>query len=159
MLGQADANARLQDRRSPRVTIRAGPASSNCGRFSGCAIAPTSCRALSRGSCVSVSSVITYFTLGSSVDVADDQREASPGSTAQQRIQIAELAALALMAHPEPSLRIPAARPMQQIERCRAGDPFCAAILAIQSSIPSRASCSSGASVGNDSWCCVAENR
>ena len=31
--------------------------------FSGCAIAPTNCHAESRGSCVSVSRVITYFTL------------------------------------------------------------------------------------------------
>ena len=34
-------------------------------RFSGCAIAPTNCRAESRGSCVSVSSVMTYFTFES----------------------------------------------------------------------------------------------
>src|SRR3990172_6573643 len=36
---------------------------SYCARFSGCAMAPTSCHAALRGSCVSVSRVITYFTL------------------------------------------------------------------------------------------------
>ena len=55
---------------------RARCASSKRGRFSGCAIVPTSWRAASRGSCVSVSSVITYRTPARPAMSADDAREA-----------------------------------------------------------------------------------
>ncbi len=48
---------------------------------------------------------------------ADDQRESLARAAAQQLIEVAELAALALIAHPEALLRIPAPRAMQEEER------------------------------------------
>jgi hypothetical protein len=52
--------------------------------------------------------------------VADDERKAIPGSTApaaaQQRVQVRKLAALALVAHPDPFPRVPAPRAMEQVE-------------------------------------------
>ncbi len=52
--------------------------------------------------------------------VADDQREAIAGSralvAAQQGVQVRELAALALVAHPHPLARVPAPRAVEQKE-------------------------------------------
>ena len=48
-------------------------------------MAPTNCRAASRGSCVSVSSVMTYLTLGStavSPTISEKRSPASPRSSA-----------------------------------------------------------------------------
>ena len=73
---QAHRHARLQD------AVALGDALpvfvDTAARFSGCAMAPTNCRAASRGSCVSVSSVMTYFTPGKHCRLADDEREAIP---------------------------------------------------------------------------------
>ena len=72
---------------------------------------------------VSVSSVITYLTLAEHGGRADDEREAVPSGAAQQRVEVGQLAALALVAHPDPLLRVPAARAMEQEERCRLRTP------------------------------------
>jgi hypothetical protein len=68
----------------------------------------TNWRAASRGSWVSVSSVITYFT--------DNEGKAVAFFLTQQQIQIRQLAALALVTHPDPVVRVPAARAMEQEE-------------------------------------------
>src|SRR5439155_3814792 len=51
--------------------------------------------------------------------VADDQRKAlawaGARAAAKQRIQVGELAALALIAHPDALARVPAPRPMEQV--------------------------------------------
>ena len=52
---------------------------------------------------------------------ADDERKTIRMPAAQERIQIAELAALALAAHPDPCLRIPASGAVKQIEHARIG--------------------------------------
>src|ERR1700730_171175 len=48
--------------------------------------------------------------------VADDQRERVAG-TAQERIEVREFSSLTLKSHPDPFLRIPASRAMEQKER------------------------------------------
>ncbi|MBK7332823.1 MAG: hypothetical protein IPI87_10830 [Betaproteobacteria bacterium] len=48
--------------------------------------------------------------------VAHDEREALACAAAQERVQVAELAALALVAHPQALLRIPPARAMKEEE-------------------------------------------
>ena len=63
-------------------------ASSYRARFSGCAMAPTNCRAESRGSCVSVSRVITYFTFDKtavSPTTSEKRSRASPPCPAAQQ--------------------------------------------------------------------------
>ena len=114
---QTDRHTRLQDAIAggdptllPIVT----------GRFSGCAIAPTNCRATSRGNCVSVSRVMTYFTVDR-IAVSPTTSEKSsagrpPPIAAQQGVEGFELAALALVAHPHPFLRIPQPRTVEEIE-------------------------------------------
>ena len=47
---------------------------------------------------------------------ADDERKTVRTTAAQQRVQVAKLATLALVAHPDPRLRIPASGAMKQIE-------------------------------------------
>jgi hypothetical protein len=49
-------------------------------------------------------------------DLPDDEREAALAAAAQQRIEVRELAALALVPHPQLFLRVPAARPVEQEE-------------------------------------------
>ena len=53
--------------------------SSYRARFSGCAMAATHCQAESRGSCVSVSRVMTYFTL--------DRISVAPTTSAKQSFE------------------------------------------------------------------------
>ena len=55
----------------------------------------------------------------SRLGVADDERERACRSAAQQEVQILELAALALVTHPHPIPRVPAARPMKQKKAAR----------------------------------------
>ena len=69
----------------------------------------------------------------------------SPAAAAQQRIQVRQLAALALVAHPDPVLRIPAARAMEEEEGVAPPNPR---YFSFSSSIRCRASCSSGSSSG-----------
>ena len=92
------------------------PAVSKRARFSGCAITPTNCRAESRGSCVSVSSVITYFTFGSTAVSPTTSEKRSLAPPRRSAVQVRELAALALVTHPYPLLRIPAARTVEEKE-------------------------------------------
>ena len=73
-------------------------------------------RAASRGNCVSVSSVMTYFTCDRTRRGAHDQRKSAGTATPQQRVQVAELAAFALVAHPPARLGVPAPRTMEQVE-------------------------------------------
>ena len=54
-------------------------------RFSGCAMAPTSCRAASRGSWVSVSRVITYFTFNSAAVLPTTREKPSHASPPRRR--------------------------------------------------------------------------
>ncbi|MDT4803918.1 hypothetical protein FQZ97_366840 [compost metagenome] len=49
-------------------------------------------------------------------DIADDQRETLQAPAAQQGIELGDLAAFALMAHPHPLGRVPASRAVQQEE-------------------------------------------
>ena len=108
--GHADADARLKN-----AVALGDPAalSSKIGRFSGCAIVPTSCRAASRGSCVSLSSVMTYFNRRQTGRSADDRVEfvLVPRRT---RVKFFELAALALPSHPDAFLGIPPAGAMKE---------------------------------------------
>jgi len=53
---------------------------------------------------------------GEYADLADHAREALPAAAAQQRVEFAELAALAFVAHPAVLARIPAARAVEQEE-------------------------------------------
>ena len=48
--------------------------------------------------------------------VPDDEREGVRGAAAQEGIQVCELAALALVTHPDPLLRIPAPRAVKEKE-------------------------------------------
>jgi len=59
---------------------------------------------------------------------ADDEGKAIPRAAAQKSIQFRKLPPLALVAHPEPLLRIPAARAMEEKERIAC----CAPVLFIQ---------------------------
>ena len=56
--------------------------------------------------------------------IADHPREAILSVAAQQRVQIRQLAALALIPHPDLFLRIPAARAMEQEKRFAAHPPI-----------------------------------
>ena len=56
--------------------------------------------------------------------VANDEREAVARTTAQERIEVGKLSALALMAHPQPFLRIPAARTVEEKEAAAIDVPF-----------------------------------
>src|SRR5512145_3075412 len=75
--------------------------SSYRARFSGWAIVPTHCHAESRGSCVSVSRVITYFTFARTAVSPTRSDKRSP---------------LPLVRHPLPLPRIPSARAMKEEE-------------------------------------------
>ncbi len=91
-------------------------------------MAPTNCHAESRGSCVSVSRVITYFTFDKTGSLTDDERKAIPGAAAQKRIQFRKLPPLTLVAHPDPLPGIPSARAMKEEKRVA----FCIRVLFIQ---------------------------
>jgi hypothetical protein len=58
--------------------------------------------------------------------------EAAVAAAAQQRVQVAELAALALGAHPHPLARVPAARPVQQEEAVAAAGLAIVAIASVE---------------------------
>jgi hypothetical protein len=77
---------------------------SYCARFSGCAMALTSCRAESRGSWVSVSRVITYFTCNSTA-VPPTTRETGHASR-RAEVNRSALSRL-LVTHPAALQRIP----------------------------------------------------
>ena len=83
-------------------------------------MAPTNCHAESRGSCVSVSRVMTYFTFGQNRQFhrrrarSDPLAQLRPG--AQKPIQFRKLSSLALVTHPDPLCGIPSARAMEEEE-------------------------------------------
>ena len=100
-------------------------------------MAPPAAVPQSRGSCVSVSRVITYFTFERTCVCADDEREALAGIASQKRVQIPEFAALALVAHPYALHGIPAAWSMKEKERyrcfaCRGYFSFSCSILSLR---------------------------
>ena len=66
-------------------------AASNRGRFKGCAIAATNWRALSRGSSVSVSKVITYLTLVSTAVAPTTSEKRLPASPRNSAFRSASL--------------------------------------------------------------------
>jgi hypothetical protein len=127
---QADADARLQD----AVAFHHAANGIELGRFNGWAMVPTSCRAASRGSWVSVSSVMTYRMAGRMVSPIISEKH-SAGTAAEQGVELHELAALALVAHPQAFAGIPAARPMKQEKAVLLADDTCGSAI----STPARA--------------------
>ena len=77
---------------------------------------PISSRAVSRGSCVSESSVMHVADPGEGVGGADGRGEARIGGAAQQAIEFFELAALALPPHPDLLALVPQALAVQEQE-------------------------------------------
>ena len=68
--------------------------------------------------------------------IPDDERKAVPGATAQQRIQVGELAALALVTHPQPVLGVPAPRAMEEEEEVIPDAAPVSAVLLVQLADP-----------------------
>ena len=81
---------------------------------------PISSRATSRGSRVSLSSVMQYLTCGRIGEIADRHGEARVGGAAQQAVELLDLAALALPSHPQPFALVPLPQAMEQEEPVRA---------------------------------------
>ena len=76
---------------------------------------PTIRRAASRGNCVSVSSVMTYRTFCKNGRLAHDYRKTMLVA-AQHRIQVGQLAAFALVAHPDAFWCIPTTGAVKEVE-------------------------------------------
>ena len=76
---------------------------------------------------------MTYFTLDKRAVSPTTSEKRVPGDAAQQRVQVRKLAALALMTHPDPFLRVPSPRPVEEEENVVPGTvPAAAAVFFVQ---------------------------
>ena len=104
-----------------------------------------SCRADSRGNCVSVSRVMTYLMERKNRGLSDDLRKTFAAAAAQKGVELHQLSALALVTHPQAFARDSSGA---VDGRGRKDRPVQRAYLRFRALIPARARSSSGPSSG-----------